>query len=352
MKVLAFNVGSSSVKYALFNHSKKLETTNIDRVTTQKQRERIVGEIIRDLDVRDFKPDIITHRVVHGKDIISPKKIDRKLIKKIESISELAPLHIIPEVEVIKKTYKEFKCKQLALFDTAFHSTIPKEAAMYGLPKEYYEKGIKKYGFHGLSHKYVTRGLKGKTISCHLGSGSSITAIKNGASVETSMGFTPLEGVPMSTRSGSLDPSIITYLIEKEDMSLEDLKHLLNKESGLKGLSGKSSDMRDLLNSKDKDSKMAVNVFCNRVREYIGSYSVVLGGVNNIVFTGGIGENNAFIRQKILKNLDFLGLKLSNVKNEQGERIISDSSSKVNIYVIPTDEEFEMALEAEEYKDV
>ena len=343
MKLLVLNVGSSTIKYKLFVRTKGSDTSikllDSGLEDSVKDYEKSLKKILR--KVNDF--EIIIHRVVHGGDLKNCL-IDNRVLRKIEKYSEYAPLHNIPELKVIKICRRLLpKVKQFAVFDTCFHRTILEKAKIYGLPYEYYEKSIRKYGFHGISHKYVSRNLKGKVISCHLGSGCSISAIKDGKSIDTSMGFTPLEGVLMGTRTGDIDAGVIVYLIKEK--GLGKVNDLLNNESGLKGLCG-YSDFRDVLrNLSKKRVRMAFDVFVYRIVKYIGAYSAVLNGVDSIVFTGAIGENSSLVRKGICKNLGYLGVKIDDKKNLKNEKIISGKDSKIKVIVIKTDEELMMVEE-------
>jgi acetate kinase len=299
----------------------------------------------------------VGHRVVHGGEKFTRSiLINENVLEAIRENAKLAPLHNPPNITGIEV------CQQLlpgvpnvAVFDTAIHQTMPKMAYLYGLPYELYEKhGIRKYGFHGTSHGYVARQAakligkpfdQVKIITCHLGNGGSITAFHDGRSVDTSMGLTPLEGIVMGTRSGDLDPAIVLYLQEMLGMTLEQTNDLLNKQSGLKGLCGKN-DMRDIVKLADQgDTKaqMAIDVFCYRIMKYIGAYVAVLNGVNAIVFTAGIGENSPFLREQILENFHYLGLKIDKTRNRNNEQIFSARDSKVFAMMIRTNEELVIA---------
>jgi len=340
--ILTINAGSSSIKYSVFDNNTKLKGGEIQRVTDYK---KALTKIIKGLN--DIKINIIAHRVVHGKDISETKLLTPKLIQELQKINDLAKLHNPTEIKVIKESIKLFpKAKHFAVFDTAFHTDMPTVAKLYGLPYKYYKKGIKRYGFHGTSHKYIANEInKPKIISCHLGNGCSITAIKNKKSIDTSMGLTPLEGLLMGTRSGDIDPSIIPYLIKKEKMSITQIEHMLNYKSGLLGLSCESNDIRDLLVSNKETAKLAIELFCYKITKYIGAYISVLNGVDAIAFTAGIGENAHYLRKKILKNFEYLGLKLDNTKNKKNHRVITKPNSKIKVMVIPTDEEKVMVQE-------
>lgn len=304
----------------------------------------------------------IGHRVVHGgegfdKSIV----IDAEVLKKIEDYKELAPLHNPHNLSGIYAAQRLFPTSiQVASFDTAFHTTLPETAYLYAIPYEFYQKyGIRRYGFHGTSHRYVARRAaellgKGKyelnAITCHLGNGCSIAAVRNGRSVDTSMGLTPLEGLVMGTRSGDIDPGVILHFGEHLGLDWKKVNKLLNKESGLLGVSGISNDFRNLLEGIKKGNKrasLAVDIFCYRIKKYIGSYLAVLGKIDAVVFTAGIGENVPLVREKSLSGLENFGLILDKNKNEQGpgERIISAAESKIAALVIPTDEELRIAFD-------
>jgi acetate kinase len=393
MKILVINCGSSSLKYQLIeskdgnvlakglaerigiNDSLLTHNANGEKIKIKKDMKdhkdaiKLVLDALVNSDygvIKDMSEiDAVGHRVVHGGEYFtSSVLITDDVLKAITDCIELAPLHNPANIEGIKA------CKQImpdvpmvAVFDTAFHQTMPDYAYLYPIPYEYYTKyKIRKYGFHGTSHKYVSQRAAEilnkpieslKIITCHLGNGSSIAAVKNGKSIDTSMGFTPLEGLAMGTRSGSIDPSIISYLMEKENISAEEVVNILNKKSGVYGISGISSDFRDLedaaFKNGDKRAQLALNVFAYRVKKTIGSYAAAMGGVDVIVFTAGIGENGPEIREFILDGLEFLGFKLDKEKNKvRGEEaIISTADSKVNVMVVPTNEEYMIAKDTE-----
>jgi acetate kinase len=272
-------------------------------------------------------------------------------------------LHNPPNLKGIRATQALLPgIPQVAVFDTAFHQTMPDFAYMYGLPYVLYKRhGIRRYGFHGTSHLFVSHRaaemLKRpiadlKMITCHLGNGSSVAAIKNGESVDTSMGFTPLEGLIMGTRSGDLDPAVVLHVMNKEELTMHEANTMLNKHSGIQGLSGISSDMREIEEELEDNSRaqLAHNVFCYRLKKYIGAYAVALGGLDVLVFTGGIGENSSIVRQDVLQGMQFLGVELDTAKNElpsREERAIHQDTSKVNLLVIPTNEELVIAMDTQ-----
>ncbi len=302
----------------------------------------------------------VGHRVVHGGEKYrSATKITPKIFETIKKLTPLAPLHNPPNLEGIKASQKLLpKTPNIAVFDTAFHNTIPEHAYLYGLPLELYKKhGIRRYGFHGTSHKYVAdQANKFKKsrhiITCHLGNGASITAIKNGQVIDTSMGFTPLEGVMMGTRSGDFDPAIIFHLMDHAKMKPEKIYEILNYESGMKGIFGQS-DVREIRDAwfkkKDPKAKLAFDMYCYRIAKYIGSYLVALGHLDTLVFTGGIGENAWYIRKWIC---DYLRIELNDKKNRRTEfpnqKTVKISRGKVQVLVIPTNEELQIAKETYE----
>ena len=391
MKVLVVNCGSSSVKYQLLNMEDEsvmarglAERIGIEGSRLKHQaseREEVIIEkpmpdhktalkLITDV-LTDEKTGVIKdmdeiyaigHRVVHGGEKFSGSvKITDEVIDTLHECADLAPLHNPPNIMGIEACQQLMPGKPMAgTFDTAFHHTIPDYAYIYPIPYEYYKKyGVRKYGFHGTSHKYVAeraaeivgKPLESlKIITCHLGNGASITAVDGGKSVETSMGFTPLEGLAMGTRCGSIDPAIIAFLMEKENKTIEEVNNILNKRSGVLGISGVSSDFRDLEQAAEKGdygAKLAIEVFAYKVKKFIGSYSAVMNGVDVVVFTAGLGENSISMRERICSGLDYLGLELDpEANNVRGkEAIISKPGCKVKAVVIPTNEELMIARE-------
>ena len=402
MNVLVLNCGSSSLKFQIITTNLDAIENDEDQCLVKGQVERIGSQSLIKFEVPSQpvikKSDPILkyqtaiesilhwviseksgiasinsytdihavgHRVVHGGEHFSKSIIiDQAVIEGIEDCVELAPLHNPANIKGIKIATKLLgqNVPQVAVFDTAFHSSMPEEAYLYGLPYEYYRRHkIRRYGFHGTSHRYITYQYRAMMalskeqtdiISLHLGNGCSACAIKNGISIDTSMGFTPLEGLLMGTRSGDIDASILEYLHLQEGMDFNNLDNMLNKRSGLLGISGLTSDMRELLEEEsekqDRRAKLAIDIFCRRVRRYIGKYYVEMQGeVNAVIFTGGIGENSAEIRRRICAGLECLGLDLDPQKNEtipngqKGE--ITSANSKLKAYVIPTDEELMIA---------
>ena len=382
-KILIINAGSSSIKFQLIELTTKnvLIKGMVDRIGLDgctmtiehdgaaetknvlvNDHEQALNAAIDALFSSDIIGDIteisaVGHRVVHGGELYrKPVIIDDDVIKNLKELSSLAPLHNPSNVQGIIACQKIIKSPQVAVFDTAFHSTIPKEKFLYGLPYEYYEKHkIRKYGFHGSSHKYIAdligeyyRIKKKKhynIIICHLGNGSSITAVKDGKSLNTTMGFAPVDGLIMGTRVGSLDPVISIHMGEHFNLGYEDLSRIFNKQSGLLGISG-YSDMRLLRkNQKEPRCRLAMGMFADRVTHFIGAYIAELNGVDGIVFTAGIGENAFYIRKKILDNFSYLGLKLDNKKNEKNDFIITSKDSKIDVFVMKTNEELQIAYE-------
>ena len=393
MKVLVVNCGSSSIKYQLFDMPSQavLSKGLVERIgesasalvyQCQGQSKRIESEV-RNHDeamalilealidpgngvIKDTKEiGAVGHRVVHGGEAFTGSvAIDDKVIASIEKVADLAPLHNPPNLTGIRAAIQEMPgVPQVACFDTAFHTTIPKVAYMYALPYELYEKyGIRRYGFHGTSHRWVARRaaeMLGKhkydlnCITCHLGNGSSIAAVRNGKSVDTSMGLTPLEGVVMGTRTGDFDPAILFYLADK-GYSIAEMNTLCNKKSGVLGLSGSSNDMRSLGEKAaqgDKRARLALDVFAYRVKKYIGAYTATLGRLDAIIFTGGIGENAADVRAAICSDLDQIGVEIDPALNasDVGKGVtISSTDSRVAVLVIPTNEEAAIAIDTYE----
>ena len=388
-KTIAINAGSSSLKWQLYGMPEEtviakgiVERIGLnDSIFTIKYGEGQKFEQIIDIPDHDVAVkmlldqlidlgilatyDEITgvgHRVVHGGEFYDRSVvIDDEVLKNIEALADFAPLHN-PANAMGIRAFKHLlpNIISVAVFDTAFHATMPEENYLYSLPREYYETlRVRKYGAHGTSHRYVSERAaemlgkplaETKIITCHLGNGASITAVEGGKSVDTSMGFTPLAGVTMGTRSGDIDPSVLPYLMEKLDIDINEMINILNKKSGLLGLSGISSDMRDLENNMDKEEvRVALDIFADRIRKYIGSYVTVMNGVDAIVFTAGIGENDTATRANIMSKLTWLGCELDAEKNKaRGEELeISTPESTVKVFLIPTDEELMIARDVE-----
>lgn len=378
-KVLAINSGSSSFKYKLFAipEEKVLAEGIADRVgidgstfeiklangekhsqkiaiPDQETAVNLLLKALKDYHVVGDLSEIVGvgHRIVAGgEDFTDSAIIDEEKLQKIYDLKEYAPLHNPAEGKGIEAFMKLLPdVPEVGVFDTSFHQTLDPEHYMYSIPYEYYEKyGIRKYGAHGTSVRYIVgraaQMLKQNVddvnlIVCHLGSGASITAVKGGKSYDTSMGFTPLAGITMGTRSGDVDPSVLQYIMNKEKIDINQMIEILNDKSGLLGISGISSDMRDLENNSDEKAALARKIFVNRVRQYVGAYIVELKGVDAIIFTAGVGEHDAGIREEVMKSFEFMGLKPDYEANKSnGEKFISQSDSRIKALVIPTDEE-------------
>lgn len=394
MKVLVINCGSSSLKYQLINmeNEQVMAKGLVERIGIEgsqlKHQPEGMEKIVIEKPMKDHKDAIkvvldalvdenhgvikdmneisaVGHRVVHGGEKYSGSVlINDDVMKALEECTHLAPLHNPPNIIGINA------CKELmpqtpmvAVFDTAFHQTMPKHAYMYALPYELYEKhGIRRYGFHGTSHRYVSKvaadqvgkDLKDlKIVTCHLGNGASVAAIDGGKSVDTSMGFTPLEGLAMGTRCGDIDPAIVTFLQGAENMSYDEVNSLMNKKSGVLGLSGVSSDFRDIENAAfdgNERAQLALDVFHYKVKKYIGSYIAAMGGIDILVFTAGLGENSPETRFEVCKNMEYLGITIDEAKNKVRGKIqeISVEGAKVKVFVIPTNEELMIARDTKE----
>ena len=395
MKVLVLNCGSSSIKYQFIDteSAAALAKGMVERIGmtgavlshTRYDGDsiKIAGEILdhkmaveyvlgvmlsKNHGVIDEKEDIeaVGHRVVHGGETFSASVlITDDVVKVLQDNIELAPLHNPPNIKGIQAVTRLLPdTPQVGVFDTAFHAKMPPKSYLYGIPYELYKKyKIRRYGFHGTSHLYVSQQAAEKMgkvitdlkiITAHLGNGCSMAAIKNGQSIDTTMGFTPLEGLLMGTRSGDLDPSLILYIMGKEGLSLHEASTMLNKHSGLIGLSGESSDMREILAAvKDgqRRSVYAFEIFCYRIKKYIGAYAAAMGGLDALVFTGGIGENAFEVRENVCSDMEYLGVKFDNLKNENNEDLISSTSSKVKVFRISTNEELVIALDTAEIVD-
>lgn len=346
--ILVFNVGSSTIKCSVYDKktAKIVEKQKYETLFGLPSFHRAaLALMVRFLG--KYNVLAIGHRVVHGKDLKKPLVVDGTLLKKLEEISNLAPLHNMPETHVIKSCAK-FGIPQVAVFDSAFHTTINQTAKIYGLPKKLTDEGYVRYGFHGISHEYVSQKAAAiyrkkfgkaakKIISCHLGSGSSITAVLNGKSYDTSMGYTPMEGPIMATRSGTVDPGIILDLCRK--MGAEAVNSMLNHDSGIKGISGYAFAEKAFY-SKDRNSRLAFDKFCYDVAKIVGSYIAAMNGCDLILFTAGIGENNSDVRKAIINYFGFAGAEIDDKFNKAGkEGLISKSNAKVKVMVIKTDEE-------------
>ena len=394
MKVLVINCGSSSLKYQLIdmNNEEALAQGLVERIgingsiltqkvedkdkyvveTPLKDHQDAIELVLKSLVDEKFgviksmdEISAVGHRVVHGGEkYASSVVLDENVINALDEFTKLAPLHNPPNIIGINACKALMpKTPMVGVFDTAFHQTMPKKAFMYPLPYELYkEDHIRRYGFHGTSHKYVSGEIAKilnkdvkelKTVTCHLGNGVSITAVDSGESVDTTMGFTPLDGIIMGSRSGSIDPAIVTYLVKEKGYSIDKVNDTLNKESGVLGVSGVGTDFRDIRNAVENDNndraKLAMDIFGYQVKKQIGAYAAVMGGLDTIVFTAGIGEHAPEIRERALTNMEFLGVEIDLEKNNShdiGDGMeISKETSKVKVFVIPTNEELMIAKE-------
>lgn len=383
MKIMAVNAGSSSIKFQLLEMPAEKQITSgiVERIGSEEALFTIKynGEkFVETLPIKDhgvgvqlileglIKHNVISnindiegvgHRVVQGGEFFKDSTIiTDEVLQKIIDLGEMAPLHNPANATGIKAFRKVLpNVPQVAVFDTVFHQTMTKDAYLYGTPYEWYTQyGIRKYGFHGTSHQYVSERanqLMGttqtKVVVCHIGNGASLSAVKNGHCVETSMGFTPLEGFPMGTRSGSIDPAITAYMANKLNKSAQDITDILNKKSGYLGISGLSNDARDIeaaIEKGNERARLAFDIQAKQIADYIGSYYVYMGGLDAICFTAGIGENSPVLRQMIIDRLAVLGVELNKDLNKlRGERLISSENSKVKVFIIPTDEEVMIA---------
>lgn len=392
MIILVINAGSSSLKYQLIDMSneKVLAKGVCDRIgipgsiikhkthddrsiekqiemTTHKDAISALIKVLTDCEWGVIKNlneiSAVGHRVVHGGEkFFKSVIIDDEVMKTIEECVELAPLHNPPNITGIRACQQVMgeNVPQIAVFDTAFHQTMPKKAYIYALPYEYYKKyKVRKYGFHGTSHKYVSERAaillkkawdKLKIVTCHLGNGSSIAAVDCGKVVDTTMGFTPLDGLLMGTRCGTIDPAVVTFLMNKENLTTEQMDTIMNKKSGVLGISGVSSDFRDIddaIEQGNERAALSLEVFAYQVKKKIGAYACAMGGIDAVVFTAGIGENNSKVREMICKDLDFMGISIDSEKNKtRGQEIdVSTELAKVRTLVIPTNEELAIAKE-------
>lgn len=389
-KIMAVNAGSSSLKFQLFEMPSEtvlakglIERIGLkDSVISIKTKEgkkheqtldladhdqavKMILEFLISLDVVKSLDEITGtgHRVVHGGETFaSSALVTEEVLKEIDKLAAFAPLHNKANATGIRSFQEAIPtATTVAVFDTAFHQTMPETSFLYSIPFRYYkEHGIRKYGFHGTSHNYISKETATfmkqdvkdlRIISCHIGNGASICAIKDGKSLDTSMGFTPLEGLTMGTRSGNLDPAVVPYLMEKENLTAAEVIDVFNKQSGLLGISELSSDLRDVTTAAQEgvhQSELALSIFIKRIKETIGAYAVEMGGVDAIVFTAGVGENSAVVRSGAIEGLGFMGVELDEALNQSNEnrdsaRSISTDASKVQVLIIPTDEEAEIA---------
>ena len=390
MKILVLNCGSSSIKYALYDmDSKSIMTsggaervgldgafvkvklangekkTIMHDIPEHTEGVKFIFSLLTDAEIgviKDLKEiDAVGHRMVHGGEKFNKSVLlTDEVLKTFEECSDLAPLHNPANLKGVRAVQELMPgLPQVGVFDTAFHQTMPKEAYMYAIPYELYEKyGVRRYGFHGTSHRYVPQrvceylGVKAegkKIITCHIGNGGSIAAVKDGKCVDTSMGLTPLEGLMMGTRSGDIDGGAVTFIEKKLGLDADGMSNLLNKKSGLLGVSGISSDMREIFQANqdgNERAKLAFEMYCYRVRKYVGSYAAAMNGCDIIVFTAGVGENQADMRESVCSGLSFMGVEIDIEKNKTihgEEAVISTPNSKVTVVVVPTDEELMIA---------
>ncbi|MDQ2753214.1 MAG: acetate/propionate family kinase [Bacteroidota bacterium] len=375
--ILTINAGSSSIKFALYEKENKLKqilSGKIERIglkdaafTINQNNNKSNGKIdasnfhnasvslINWFEKQDWfnNVKVIGHRIVHGMKHTQAEIITDDLLKELNSISSYDPDHLPAEINIIQTVQKKHaQLIQIACFDTAFHTTIPPVAKTFAIPKKYYDEGIQRYGFHGISYSYLMQELRkqnkaeanGKIILAHLGSGASIAAVEAGKCIDTSMGFTPAGGIVMSTRSGDLDPGVAWFLMQ-EGIGARAFNNLINHESGLLGISGLSADMQVLLQheKENKDAALAIDIFCYQIKKYIGAYTAALGGLDTLVFSGGIGENAPVIRSRICAGFEYAGIGLQEQKNRKNEWLISNDGSKIKVYVISTNEELMIA---------
>ena len=390
MKILVLNCGSSSIKYALYDMDSKTVMTSggaervgldgafvkvklangekktiMHDIPEHTEGVKFIFSLLTDPEIgviKDLKEiDAVGHRMVHGGEKFNKSVLlTDEVLKAFEAVSDLAPLHNPANLKGVHAVQELMPgLPQVGVFDTAFHQTMPKEAYMYAIPYELYEKyGVRRYGFHGTSHRYVSQrvceylGVKAegkKIITCHIGNGGSIAAVKDGKCVDTSMGLTPLEGLMMGTRSGDIDGGAVTFIEKKLGLDADGMSNLLNKKSGLLGVSGISSDMREIFSAREQGNEratLAFDMYCYRVRKYVGAYAAAMNGCDIIVFTAGVGENQANMRESVCKGLSFMGVEIDAEKNmgiHGEEAIISTPESKVTVVVIPTDEELMIA---------
>ena len=379
--VLTINGGSSSIKFALYEIERSLKQlfygeiesigtktpkfSYTNTITNQKNSFDIkaidhsdaVNFLIDWLEKQDGFVSVraIGHRIVHGMKHTEPERVTTELLDELKKISAYDPEHLPGEINLIEIFQKRYPLiPQIACFDTSFHSSMPPVARLLPIPRRFNAMGIQRYGFHGLSYAWLMEELKriarnetaqGKIILTHLGNGASIAAVKDGKSIDTSMGFTPASGLPMGTRTGDLDPGVAWYLMQVEKLSPEQFNHIINHESGLLGISETSSDMRELMKCQDNDSRAAdaIELFCYQNKKWIGSFAAVLGGLNTLVFSGGIGEHAPEVRDRICRGLQFLGIEIDEARNVKNETIISTDASKVCVRVIKTNEELMIA---------
>ncbi|MEP7338814.1 MAG: acetate/propionate family kinase [Acidobacteriota bacterium] len=384
-RALTINVGSSSLKAALYcigeqetlrlsvevsrigihggHQGSRMKVTDhngailLDRQKHLPDHNTALQELFAWLAQHELGQGLnaVGHRIVHGgHHYHEPQLITPELLAALQALAPLDPDHLpqaINGIRFVKHRYPALP--QVVCFDTSFHCQMPKVSRMYALPHSFYDEGIRRYGFHGLSYEYITEQLRaldrvaadGRVIVAHLGNGASMAAIRGGQSIDTSMGFTPTEGLVMGTRAGDIDPGLLLYLIDEKTMSPEAVKTLINKQAGLLGVSGTSADMRDLLEREANDPRAAeaIDLFCYRAKKYLGAYAAALGGVETLVFTGGIGERAATIRKRICSGLEFLGIRIDPIRNQANANVISGDDSRVKVRVIKTNEDLMIA---------
>tara|TARA_R110002111_G_scaffold99170_3_gene153211 strand:- start:3007 stop:4248 length:1242 start_codon:yes stop_codon:yes gene_type:complete len=379
--VLTINGGSSSIKFALYGVGATMQAAlrgKIDRIglsgTTfsfsdsfSYQQDSHGIEVADYSDAANFLLDwlaqkrdfsqisAVGHRVVHGMKHTVPEIISQSLLDDLRRYISFDPDHLPGEIDLIERFRTRYpQLPQVACFDTAFHQTLPRVAKLLPIPRRFDAMGIQRYGFHGLSYAFLMQALEqlagkrvaqGRVILAHLGNGASLAAVRNGQSIDTSMGFTPSGGIPMGTRSGDLDPGVVEFMMQHEQLTTAQIKHLVNHESGLLGVSETSSDMRDLIKYESTDNRAAeaVELFCYQVKKHIGAYSAALSGLDTLVFAGGIGENAATVRARICSGLEFLGIEIEDQNNANNAEIISTKNSRVTVRVMHTDEELMLA---------
>ena len=393
MKILVLNAGSSSLKYQLFNmdNGSVLAKGTCERIGaggTITHKRTDAQPFFEEIDLPNHgvalqrvisllcsaeygvissvsEIDAVGHRVAHGGKMLESSRITESVVKYLETIVPINPLHGPPAIAGIKACLELMpELPQVAVFDTSFYSTIEKSRYVYAIPYEFYEEDqIRRYGFHGTSHRYVSQQLAKalgkpieelKIITCHLGNGSSITAVDGGKAIDTSMGFTPQEGIAMGTRSGTIDPTVVTYLMKTKGYSAEEVENILNKKSGLLGVSGISNDLRNICSAAkegNERAQLAIDILVNGIKKYIGSYTAEMNGLDAVVFTAGIGENQSNIRELVCENMDYLGIKIDTQKNANFTRgipfDITAEGARVATWIIPTDEEYMIAIDTQ-----
>ena len=371
MIVLSLNSGSSSLKFALYDSEHLLANGQIEKIGAKagifwiqksgkkihekkqpfpnhREALRILFETLEELKMPS--PEAVGHRIVHGgKSYYKPEIVDDEIVSKLVKLIPYAPLHLPAEIEGIKGVRAHFPhLPQVVCFDTAFHQRMPELAKRFPLPYKYFEQGVRRYGFHGLSYEYILSKLRPKMeriIICHLGNGASAAATIGTKPMDTTMGLTPTGGFMMGTRTGDLDPGILLYFQREKHLSSEEVAKLVDHQSGLLGISGISNDMKELIDQRKENvrAQLAIDLFCYQLRKTIASFIAVLEGLDILVFTGGIGERGAYVREEICKKLSYFGIEIDPVKNEKNEQVISSTKSKIQIMVIPTNEDLMIA---------